>query len=98
LRATKAELNKEWDEAFQLYAKAAEDFLHISRTAATERRRSECKAQAGTALQRAERIKEAKGDLAPVTMNPFSERGYNSFDHRYRSVMVGLIQGNSAIF
>lgn len=73
-KAAKAELTKDFDLAFKLYIKAAEDFLHQSRKTTEERAKSQLKSRAGVALQRAEKIKSIRRDLTPVVRNPFSER------------------------
>ncbi|KAJ3863401.1 hypothetical protein EV359DRAFT_43220, partial [Lentinula novae-zelandiae] len=58
-QATKYELARDYDSAFRLYIKAAENFLHLSRSAsATENEKSQCKKSASKALDRAERIKQ----------------------------------------
>lgn len=77
-RATTAELNKDWDQAFHLYIKAAENFIHISKTTTEEQLRSKCKSSAGKALERAEKIKGSGRDLTPVSLDPFAERTYNN--------------------
>ncbi|RDB24959.1 Calpain-like protease palB/RIM13 [Hypsizygus marmoreus] len=57
-KAAKAELAKDYNLAFGLYVKSAELYLHISRSNhAHEVDRSKWKANAGKALQRAEKIK-----------------------------------------
>ncbi|KAJ4483777.1 hypothetical protein J3R30DRAFT_3284463 [Lentinula aciculospora] len=58
-KATKSELAQDYDSAFHLYIKAAELFLHLSRsTSATENDKSQWKKSASRALDRAERIKQ----------------------------------------
>lgn len=57
-KAAKAELSRNYDLAFRLYIKAAELFLHLSRTnKAQDKTEAQWKANAGKALQRAEKIK-----------------------------------------
>ncbi|OBZ69552.1 Calpain-like protease palB/RIM13 [Grifola frondosa] len=73
-KAAKAELEKDFNQAFRLYVKAAEDFLHLSRTCPNSKLRATCKTQAGKALERAEKIKVVKQDLVPVAKNAFSEQ------------------------
>jgi calpain-7 len=73
-KAAKAELSKEWDQAFQLYIKSAEGYLHLNRTTSNERLRALCKSGAGKALERAEKIKTIKRNLMPISVNHFSER------------------------
>ncbi|TDL23115.1 cysteine proteinase [Rickenella mellea] len=71
-RAARAELDKSYDKAFQLYIQAAQAYLQRARTVADERDRGKCKTAAGKCLERAERIKAVKKDLAPVIRNPFA--------------------------
>jgi calpain-7 len=73
-RATKAELNGELQKAFKLYVLAAEEFLHLSRTTPDAASRTQCKAEAIKALERAEKIKNKKNDLTPVAKDHLSER------------------------
>jgi calpain-7 len=68
------ESNSEWDRAFQLYVKAAENYIHISRKTTDQRLRSTFKTNAGKALERAEKIKASKRDLTPAAIDTFSER------------------------
>ncbi|KAK0459293.1 uncharacterized protein EV420DRAFT_1677658, partial [Desarmillaria tabescens] len=57
-KAAKAELGKKYDIAFRLYIKAAEIFLHLSRSNdAREQEKSKWKISASKALERAEKIK-----------------------------------------
>ncbi|KAF9453717.1 cysteine proteinase [Macrolepiota fuliginosa MF-IS2] len=57
-KATKAELARNYDEAFKLYVQATESFLHLSRTTHhSEALHAKWKASASKALQRAEKIK-----------------------------------------
>ncbi|KAK0454341.1 hypothetical protein EV421DRAFT_1756269 [Armillaria borealis] len=57
-KAAKAELGKKYDIAFRLYIKAAEIFLHLSRSNdAREQEKSKWKTSASKALERAEKIK-----------------------------------------
>ncbi|KAL4248263.1 peptidase C2 family protein [Abortiporus biennis] len=73
-KAAKAELNREFDKAFRLYIKSAEDFLHISGKTADHTIRTTCKTQAAKALERAEKIRAIKNDLTPVLKDRFSEQ------------------------
>lgn len=58
-RAAKAEFAKEYDQAFRLHIKAAESFLHLSRSSTqSDRIKQQWKASASKALERAERIKK----------------------------------------
>lgn len=58
VKATKAELSRQYNQAFQHYIKAAELFLHLSRaTGSSEKEKTKCKSNAQKALERAERIK-----------------------------------------
>lgn len=57
-KATKEELARNYDQAFGLYIKATEVFLHLSRSATQqEREKAKWKANAQRALERAEKIK-----------------------------------------
>ncbi|KIJ15557.1 hypothetical protein PAXINDRAFT_77338, partial [Paxillus involutus ATCC 200175] len=59
-RATKSELASDFTAAFRLYLAAANAFLHLSRSATTTPTfQVRCKANAGKALERAEKIKKA---------------------------------------
>ena len=81
-KAAKAEFAKEYDQAFRLYIKAAESFLHLSRQ--SDKTKQQCKANASKALERAERIKlfvekslsnqSPSLRLTPVPINHFSPR------------------------
>ncbi|KAJ3553680.1 hypothetical protein NM688_g3481 [Phlebia brevispora] len=73
-KATKAELERDYDRAFQLYVKAAEGFLHLSRTTTDPAFTTTCKANAARALERAEKIKTAKRDITPVATDRLSQR------------------------
>ncbi|KAF7297900.1 Calpain catalytic domain-containing protein [Mycena chlorophos] len=84
-KAVKAEYNKELDNAFRLYVKAAETFLHLGRAIDNQRDKAKHKASAGKALERAERIKafveKSKSAAGPQTLTPvavdhFSPRGF----------------------
>ena len=58
-KATKAEFAKDYDQAFRLYIKSAETFLHLSRSGVTtDKKRQRWKANAAKALERAELIKK----------------------------------------
>ncbi|KIK82656.1 hypothetical protein PAXRUDRAFT_153569 [Paxillus rubicundulus Ve08.2h10] len=59
-KATKSELASDFTAAFRLYLAAASAFLHLSRSATTTPAfQVRCKANAGKALERAEKIKKA---------------------------------------
>lgn len=73
-KATKAELGGDLDRAFKLYIEAAQGSLHVSRTTTDEGERKKCNAEAQKALTRAQKIKDRKPDLVPVTKDHFSER------------------------
>ncbi|KAG2347439.1 cysteine proteinase [Suillus weaverae] len=64
-RASKFELENDWNNAFKLYVQAADSFLHISRTADPKYRN-----RAAKALERAEKIKQHKH----LTQDPFSHQ------------------------
>jgi hypothetical protein len=74
VKATKAELARDWDLAFKLYLSAAEDFVHLTRTTGDSKVKSHANSRATVALQRAEKIKSIHPDLTPVVRNAFSER------------------------
>ena len=81
-KAAKAEFAKEYNQAFRLYIKAAESFLHLSRSGAqSDKSKQQWKANASKALERAERIKlfiekspASSLRLIPVAINHFSPR------------------------
>ncbi|KAF9012688.1 hypothetical protein BDQ17DRAFT_1344439 [Cyathus striatus] len=57
-KATKAELSKDYNIAFQFYVKAAESYLHLSRSSnITDKDKANWNAQAAKALERAEKLK-----------------------------------------
>ncbi|KAF5355191.1 hypothetical protein D9756_005675 [Leucocoprinus leucothites] len=79
-KATKAELARNYDEAFKLYIQATESYLHLSRTTHhSESLRTKWKASAGKALERAEKIKayaqRTQVDAAAVRDGPGSPSG-----------------------
>lgn len=58
-KATKAEFSKDYDQAFRLYVKATEAFLHLSRSgSATDKKKLQWKNSAAKSLERAEIIKK----------------------------------------
>nr|GAT49101.1 predicted protein [Mycena chlorophos] len=69
-KAVKAEYNKELDNAFRLYVKAAETFLHLGRAIDNQRDKAKHKASAAKALERAERIKGFVEKSGPQTLTP----------------------------
>ncbi|KAH9006279.1 hypothetical protein EDB86DRAFT_3070317 [Lactarius hatsudake] len=71
-RAAKAELAKNLDTAFRLYVQAATAFLNVSREATRPQTQGQARKDAERALERAERIKAVKHDLAPVLRDPFA--------------------------
>ncbi|KZT22492.1 cysteine proteinase [Neolentinus lepideus HHB14362 ss-1] len=73
-KATKAELEQNWDLAFKSYVQAVELFLHASRTTTDNEARAGYKAQAAKSLDRAEKIKLLKRNLTPVPVDRFSEQ------------------------
>jgi calpain-7 len=80
-KAAKAEFAKEYDQAFRLYIKAAESFLHLSRSPTqSDKSKQQWKTNAAKALERAERIKKFSEKsapslrLTPVAINHFSPR------------------------
>jgi hypothetical protein len=87
-KAVKAEFSKDYDAAFRLYIKAAESFLHLSRSVDHDREKTKWKTSAGKALERAEKIKafvdnskasssdpsRSETRLTPVGVDHFSRR------------------------
>ena len=89
-KAAMAEFAKEYDQAFRLYIKAAESFLHLSRSGTqSDKTKQQWKANAAKALERAEKIKvfvekstaipasnhqSPSLRLTPVAINHFSPR------------------------
>lgn len=73
-QATHAELAQDYDDAFRLYIKAAEGFLHLSRSA-DDSAKSRWKKEAGRALERAERIKgvRSQSELRTVEVDYWSD-------------------------
>ncbi|KAJ7503114.1 hypothetical protein B0H11DRAFT_2361192 [Mycena galericulata] len=69
-KGVKAEVAKDFDSAFRLYIKAAESFLHLSRSVAVEREKSKWKTSAGKALERAEKIKAFVEKSKPTSSSP----------------------------
>lgn len=100
-KAAKAEFSKNYDQAFRLYIKAAELFLHLSRSSsADDRSKHKWKSSAAKALERAERIKkfvEASRSGSNIASNPsytptndlrLTPVGINYFSPRTSSRMV----------
>ncbi|KAG1878778.1 hypothetical protein F4604DRAFT_1754108 [Suillus subluteus] len=67
-RASRFELESDWNNAFKLYLQAADAFLHISRTADPKYRNNAAKA-----VDRAEKIKQHK-NLNPLSIDHFSHQ------------------------
>ena len=63
---------KDFDKAFRMYVKATEQYLHISNRTADVRLRATYKAEAAKALERAEKIKALRRDVAPVLNDELS--------------------------
>ncbi|KAI0070564.1 cysteine proteinase [Panus rudis PR-1116 ss-1] len=85
-KAAKAELGSDFGRAFKLYIQTAEGYLHLSRIANNAAVTSICKGQAAKALERAERIKKAKGDIALVIRDHFSEQEQTAVLHKSSQV------------
>ncbi|KAH9481424.1 Calpain-like protease palB/RIM13 [Psilocybe cubensis] len=71
-KASKAEFAKKYDQAFGLYIKTAESFLHLSRTSAVDdKTKQKWKTNAAKALERAEKIKrfveKSRGGLVAIS-------------------------------
>ncbi|EMD32932.1 hypothetical protein CERSUDRAFT_98944 [Gelatoporia subvermispora B] len=73
-KAARAELDRDFDRAFRLYVNCVEDYLHLGRIASDVKLRNIVRTQAGKALERAEKLKAVKRDLAPVLKDHFSEQ------------------------
>jgi calpain-7 len=85
----KAELESDWDQAYRLYIKTAESYLHLNRTTNDEGLRARCQANAGKALERAEKIRMKKKDLTPVVVDPFSV-GSSYCSSRSRAICIDI--------
>lgn len=79
-KAALSEFNGDYDEAFKFYVNAAQSYLRIVRGNSIDSSRTinegvlkNLKKEAQKCLERAERIKSAKKDLAPLPKDPFSE-------------------------
>ncbi|KAG2063826.1 hypothetical protein BDR04DRAFT_1235377 [Suillus decipiens] len=68
-RASKFELENDWDNAFKLYVQAADAFLQISRTTTDPKYRN----NAAKAVDRAQKIKRHK-QLKPLSIDHFSHQ------------------------
>ena len=76
-KATRLELDGNFDAAFKLYIKAAGEYIRLSRLSQDPASREQHKADAGKALQRAEKIKLRKQDqITPVAKDHFLEGKY----------------------
>ncbi|KAI0669613.1 hypothetical protein C8Q78DRAFT_1070706 [Trametes maxima] len=71
-KAINAEVSKDYDRAFRLYVKAAEQYLSLSRHTPDDRLRAQYRSQATKAMERAEKIKAAKQDVVLVLKDEFS--------------------------
>ena len=72
-KASQKELSGDLDGAFSLYIQASQSYLHLSRTATASPHRDRCGTSAARCLERAQRIKAAKSDVAPVRRDRFSK-------------------------
>ncbi len=99
-RATKAELAKDLDTAFRLYIEAGTAFLSLSRAAAPRRAQEEARQSAARAVERAERIKAVKADLAPVWRDPFALGSSFTFvlSIRWVTDSSGILQRNNNVY
>ncbi|KZS95723.1 hypothetical protein SISNIDRAFT_324866 [Sistotremastrum niveocremeum HHB9708] len=78
-KAKQKELNGELDSAFQLYIQVGQSFLQLSRTATSIKSKNLCKEYAGKALERAKKLKAAKGEaLRPVRDDVYSQYSQGS--------------------
>ncbi|KAK7057703.1 calpain catalytic domain-containing protein [Favolaschia claudopus] len=103
-KAVKAEFAKDYDAAFRLYIKAAESYLHLSRSADHDRDKTKYKTSAGKALERAEKIKAfvnktksplndpsaVQNRLTPVAVDHFSPQ-----EQSYAVKKGALVNGRS---
>ncbi|KAJ6593314.1 hypothetical protein B0H19DRAFT_1215467 [Mycena capillaripes] len=103
-KAVKAEFSKDYDAAFRLYIKAAESFLHLSRSVNQDRDKTKWKTSAGKALERAEKIKafvdksktsssdpsRSEARLTPVGVDHFSPQ-----EQSYAVKKGGIVNGRS---
>ncbi|KAJ7287023.1 hypothetical protein C8J57DRAFT_1282596 [Mycena rebaudengoi] len=102
-KAVQAELSKDFDAAFRLYIKAAESFLHLSRSVNQEKEKSKWKGNAAKALERAEKIKAFVERSKPAPSAPRSEStltpvGVDYFSQHEQFYAVkkgGIINGRS---
>ncbi|KAJ2918270.1 hypothetical protein MD484_g2135, partial [Candolleomyces efflorescens] len=79
-KATRAELSKRFNEAFKHYIKAAELFLHLSRSSkSSEKDKAKWKSSAQKALDRAEKIK-AFTEKSPRSVGSSTERVSSEID------------------
>ena len=95
--ATKAEFSGDLDKAFKLYIKAAEQFLHLGTTTSNVASRDKCKSEAAKCLDRAEKIRKRKKDVAPVARDPFSERRLHCHSERWQCLEL-VMQVNRPLF
>lgn len=72
-KASQKELAGDLDDAFALYVQATQSYLHLSRTAKLNHERDQYKSSASRCLERAERIKATKRDLALVQKDRLSK-------------------------
>ncbi|KAJ7125274.1 hypothetical protein C8R44DRAFT_875091 [Mycena epipterygia] len=99
-KAVKAEFSKDFDSAFRLYIKAAESFLHLSRSVDHEREKAKWKTSAGKALERAEKIKafveKSKAPLSdPPRLTPVGVDYFSPQEQFYALKKGGIINGRS---
>ncbi|KAJ7807811.1 hypothetical protein B0H14DRAFT_3482866 [Mycena olivaceomarginata] len=103
-KAVKAEFSKDYDAAFRLYIKAAESFLHLSRSVDHDREKTKWKTSAGKALERAEKIKAFVDNSKASSSDPSRSEtrltpvGVDHFSRQEQSYAVkkgGIINGRS---
>ncbi|KAJ6497495.1 hypothetical protein C8R45DRAFT_1093864 [Mycena sanguinolenta] len=97
-KAVQSEFSQDYDSAFRLYIKAAESFLHLSRSIGHDREKIKWKSSAGKALERAEKIKafvdksndpsRSETRLTPVGVDHFSLQ-----EQSYAVKKGGIING-----
>ena len=71
-KASRAELERSYDDAFSLYVRAAQSYLYWAKNDPNARARERCKQEAKKCLDRAELIKRSKKELKPLAKDPFS--------------------------
>ncbi|KAF7350967.1 Calpain catalytic domain-containing protein [Mycena sanguinolenta] len=97
-KAVQSEFSKDYDSAFRLYIKAAESFLHLSRSVGHDREKVKWKSSAGKALERAEKIKafvDKSNDLlrSETRLTPVGVDHFSPQEQSYAVKKGGIING-----